>query len=424
MSDLKRFHLLRWGAHSNNTDFTSTPGTLTFVRPTNDPLIRVGYDYIDRTGYQTPNGMNLPDLRGKQSVGLPDVQIELEGLSGGGAGDGTASSSLSHTVAQLLANLCGSSLGTATGDTLNASDAGTGTSVIADGAWPTVPVQGRAWLIEGTTSGKLVARTTDSAVSTTNVSNDTITIERALTTDTGAADTAAEGTVAYGGRTINLDPDDYNVTHFFLQSELDNSERKFFGCVANWQLLFPRGDVAKVNLTGIQCTSWEDVAESGATYSAPTTGNPIITLDANLWIGSTLYQGFDFAFDAGLAFEPRASDGGPNGHWGFVRTGAKPVLTGKLRHGALTGPAEATDALLSTWRGANDYSADTFDVSLQVGRVAGAAVYIRIPKARLKLEEADEGGQIIYNMTAMASEDTTSRSGGGQAVSPFQVFFF
>ena len=88
----------------------------------------------------------------------------------------------------------------------------------------------------------------------------------------------------------------------------------------------PEGTV-KLNLTGQRLTSWVDIPETGATYTPPTTGEPIVGNEVLLWIGSTLYQAYNVELDFGLTVNPRLSQGGPNGHFGFVWVTSRPVLT-------------------------------------------------------------------------------------------------
>jgi len=396
MSDTTR-HLYQYGVQASNTDFTSTPGTLKFLRPAEDIIPRPFYEPIPRP-YQTGNGEKIPDLRGRQIVEQPDASFEMEGLSAGGAGDGVDASTLDTSLSEALEATIGG-LQDGVGELTDAVDAGTGASVITDA--PSVTVAGGGVLVEGTISGRLIAR---EAVS---VAGDTITIDQPLTDMTGAADTAAESTVIGAARSFYFDNEDHDRAHLFWQSELENSERKFFGSLpGNASISIPVDGTVKLGLTGQMFTSWEDVAESGATYVPPTTGSPIVGTEACVWIDGVLYMAYDLSLDFGLVVSPRRSQCSDNGHLGQVWKTSQPVLTGTLRAGVLTSPAEVTDTQAQLFLGADKNSAPTVDLGVQVGHELGSALYIRMPNARINLEQTDDDGLQVYSLTATATESS------------------
>jgi hypothetical protein len=400
MSDRVNLNSLRAGIHTSTTDWTSTPGSLTFHRPLNSPIFDPGYTAIERAD-QRADGATTPALRGPKNVSLPDITVELTGLSGGGAGDSTDASTLGHAVSDFLTSVMGQVASNATGETTDGSDAGSGTTVTADAS--TSFTDGDGILVKGTTSGKYVAR------EVTGASTADITIDRALTTDDGTADTADEGEVIYAARTYAPAMTTGDHVPFYLDAEGENFRRVFTGCHASASLTLGAGGMAQLNLSGIMATDWTDSPEANPTYADPTTGSPIVLVDCPMWIGSALYYGSVNSIDFGVTYEPRVAQGGPAGHWGMVATAKKaPTFTGEINFGALDG--EATDALLATWRGTYEHSAPTFDVGIQMGRQPGSAAYFRAPAARFtSINLAARGGQVVAQFTATCTGTDPAR---------------
>jgi hypothetical protein len=394
MSNLTRMNLVRYGAHASASDFTAAAATLKFLRPSNDVMLEAGYAAIERQ-YQTGNNENLASLRGLQEVAMPDISIPIEGLSGSGGGNAVSTSSLDTRCSEAIASIWGCTVVDDDGDTTTTGHSGT---TIEYGGTPSFAA-GAGVMMMGS-SGTRQFRVIESVTA-----ND-VTIDRPLVSRAGASEEAADSTVTYAGRGFFPDNDNPNHTHLFFRGELPESERLFYGVLGSANITFPFGGIATLNLTGLQCTSWEDAAEAGTSYSAPTTGTEIICADMRLMIGSTLYQAYDFAFDLGVSVAPRSSHGAPNGHWGFVANNKQPSLTCKIRMGTMTAPAEATDALLSTWRGSQSYSSSTFDVSLQVGTEPGSSLGIRITSARPTLQRTTDNGQEILQATFTATESS------------------
>lgn len=404
MSILNRAASLRYGVHSSTSDFTSTPGTLYFVRPRTEVLIEPGsiYEQIPRP-YQTDDNEDLPALRGRQDTSMPDLDLVVNGLSGSGAGNGTNTSSLSSVTAPIIGVLAGGTLVEGLGDTFGASP-GSGTSFTMDGTASNTG--GSGVLILGNTSGKYSARTVTSA-------GGSLGVDRALTDDTGSADTPSPSSVCYGGRMYPVDNNaGNNPIHLYLDAETYGVDRyQYFGVYPSSAMITaPSGGAVGLSIGGLRCTSWTSAAGASPSYSAPTTGNEIVVTDCPLHIGSTLYMAYDYEFDFGLQVDLRRSDGGTNGHFGsFVRK-RSPSLKFKLRRGAFTAPAEYTRALMETAQGSYPYSTTTYDVMVQLGRLPTACMAIRIPAARLKFTPGDDNGQAIYNVEAISSKSSASSS--------------
>lgn len=395
MSGLERLNIIGVGQHASTSDFTTSPST-SQLRLMNSPLLDPGFNMIDRAGYPTADGRRIESINGTQNTSLPDLSFSVTGLSGGGADDGTATSGLSLPIDPILEALCGAaSPDNQTGSQAASGSSGTTLNVDADAS---TDLYAGGGVLMTTDAGINVAR------EVTNVSTTTITLDRAPTDSQGSATAATNGTDVYASKSYTLTPTAIDHTHLFLDAEFLGLGRKLFkGCLGNGVLQFGRGENVALNLSGLGCTSWHVTSTASPAFSAPTDGAEIITMDSPLWVGSDLYMAYDFTFDFGLSVQPRASDGGPQGHWGFVVSQMMPTLAGKFRLGSLTGPDELTNTQKNTWRG------DTLvDIGLQVGRTAGETMYIRIPSARLVIgEPTAENGQIVYPFTAEASGAAT-----------------
>lgn len=407
MSELTRIHFLQYGKHSGANDWTTTPGSLKFLRPTNNPIVDTGYEAVERA-YQTGNNENLADLRGIQRLSMTDVTCALHGLSGGGAGDGVSTSSLDTCLSEAIECLTGAAPTNNTGDTSDGTQGASNTLTVT-GA-PGSPISdGGAALIKGANSQKYVAREVVSQA--TPVADLVYTLDRDITDDDGSADTADASEVVYAARTFVVSNSVENPTHLYFDSETEGGRQKLFGAMASATFDFPAGQSTTMNMSGLQITQWENAAKANPTYSEPTRGNQIIVGDCPFWIKdeggtNTLFQAFDFSLDLGNEVSSRRNEGALNGVSGYVVTNRMPVLTGKIRAGSLLSPDEMTQTEMEAFKGADKFSVTTADISLQMGRDPGAAVMIRMPNARLDFTRADENGQRIYSFTAKATESS------------------
>jgi len=263
-------------------------------------------------------------------------------------------------------------------------------------------------VIKGDTSGKYVAREVVSQA--TPVADLVYTLDRDITDDTGAADTATASDEVFAARTFVVSNSVENPIHMYFDTETEGGRQKLFGAMSSASMSFPAGQSSILNMSGLQITKWEDAAKANPTYSEPTRGNQIIVGDCPFWVDGTMFQAFDFDLDLGNTVAQRRNEGGENGVSGYVVTNRMPVLTGKIRAGALTGPSEMSEAAMEAFRGTDKFSVTTADCGLQMGRDAGAAVYLRMPAARLDFTRADENGQRVYSFTATATESPNHAS--------------
>lgn len=376
----------QWGSQSSTSDWTSTP-SLTHATPTNNPLFAPDLNYVNRADYQQCDGDAIPNVQSGKNVSVPDLSFEIAGLSGSGAGDATAASGLSHGLEPAF-TLLSSSLVSGTGDTTDASDAGSGTTLTTDGGSPWA--LGEIVLVEGTTSGKLCARVIEAKSGSNN------TINAALTDDTGSADTPAESSVVYAGKNYYFDGTTPDRTHFYIDAEGDGWRYTYDACFGSGSLAFPTGGLASLNLSNLMCTDWATASPAAPGYTAPTAGSPIPVVDSPCWINGSLYMAYDIELDLGVGFNPRRSDGAPNGHWGGVADVVRPMLNFKLRAGTLS--LETTEAVMESFR-----ADGTEEVMIQIGRTPGAAMAIYAPALKMQMLPVSDGILRAYQVTGQCT---------------------
>lgn len=404
-------HLLRYKVGDNTSQWQAEPsGDPVYVVTTSPVVFRPAPEFreLPREGKVLPDGEHVPGVRGIQNVEFGNLDFDLEGLSGGGAGDGVDASTLLSTMFPLLAAVLGGSQAS-TGGVTDASDGGSGTTVNAAAGDGAGFAAGDAMLVKGTTSGSFQAR------EVVSVATDAITADRTLTDDAGAADTADEDEVLYGARTLYPVNNVSEPLHLWFASEHDNDAREVRGAMpTGMSLNVGAGDILRLILSGIRCTDWLTAIASGAgTYAAPTTGNPIVCAPLILHIGSTRYVAHDFGFDFGINIVQRKGPG-PNNVLGFARKGTRGALTCKVSQGVLTAPQELTQALRESIQGASTYSANTVDVSLQIGDQPGATMYIRMPAARgMITADGEEDGLRVADLSFRSSKSANHANAPG-----------
>lgn len=394
--------LVSYGLHSSSSDWTTTPSLINVRLANNNHLWpKPEYNKISRGGVRPDTADALPGLRGAPNMVLGDVSMECEGLSAGGAGDGVDSGTLSSTLESAYESVFGAAALTADGDTSDGADAGSGTTVTADGS--VVAYGRRLILIKGTTSGLYQAR----QVRGTSGAN--ITICRALTTQVGAADTADEGEEIYSGQTWLVNNSVAGHKHMAWKVEhVGGFEGTFDGCFpqsAGWELSF--GDILKFNMGGMTATQWSKQDAQGGSYSAATTGGKIVCSPIYFYIGSTLYMASDVSIDLGLQVAPRPAGQADANMFGHVVTRVVPTISATITYGDITAPAEATNTLINTWQGANANSSYTADVLIQAGdQPGGCAVWVAPAAEFTNVQRTEVNGLEAVTVTMTCTENS------------------
>lgn len=398
---------LRMALHTASTDWTTMPGSLKFVEPSSGVTYIGSYNAIERD-LERSDAMPYSKLQGTKNTGLRSLTVPLKGINGGaGNGVSTSASTKMDITYDMLTAFSGRAVDDTTGDTTTASSSGNIVVCAAHGF-----NLGEAVLVAGATSGKLQARFI------TNVSDpDEIQLCRGLTTDNGTAEGTNSGVVVYGGAVWQFDHS--NEQHIHLAADIETSEgrRQLLGMLGNPSIQMPSGGVVSLGVD-LDGTDWAAPAKANPAFSAPTAGSHIKVINSPLYIGSSLYMASELSFDFGLEIQERASDGAPNGRFGYCVVNKAPVLRARVHYGALTSPNEVTDAFLQTLQGETNQ-----DVLLQVGRSVGGTMAIRLPDADIRVGDPERtNGQWTLSL-----EMRGTRPSGGASVGELgaaQIAFF
>jgi hypothetical protein len=220
-----------------------------------------------------------------------------------------------------------------------------------------------------------------------------------LTLDRAYSGSPTNGGTVYCGVVWYPDNDVSAHAHLSVDAEGENWRRRAFGGMASSLTLdFPaNGGLAMVS-SSWDFSEWEDTAE-GMSFSAPTVGSTIPCIDGTFWVGATEYLLRDLKVALSLTKAQRSTYSGTNGWAGYAVTDKVVTMEGSIPLGALT--SEGTDSLVGTFQGATAQ-----DIAVQIGRSAGAAVYMRMPAADIDAEIVSIDGMDHIKFTA-----TGARSG-------------
>lgn len=405
MGAISRVFKLRMGLHGSN-DWSTMPGSLKWVEPSSGVTYVGSYNAIERD-LERDDAMPYSKLQGTKNSGLRNFSVPVKGVSGG-AGDGVSTDAYNKMdiTAEMLTAFCGDGPTDGTGDTT--TSAGTGATVECVGHGFSV---GDAVLVQGATSGKLQSRFV------TAVGVNDFTVCRGLTEDDGTAEGSASGSVLYAGAVWQ--PAHANANHLHLAADLETTEgrRQLVGMLGNPSLAFPAGGVAALSVD-LDGSDWAAPSLASPTFSAPTAGSHIKVINSPLWIGGNLYMATDIGLDFGLENQDRASDGAPNGRFGFATVGKMPMLRARLHYGSLTSPNEVTDAFLQTLQGES-----TNDALVQIGRVAGGCMAIRIPDADVRVGDPERtNGQWTLSLEIRGTRPAGGAAAGETGAMQIAVF--
>lgn len=400
---------LRMALHTASTDWTTMPGSLKFVEPSSGVTYIGSYNAIERD-LERSDAMPYAKLQGTKNTGLRNLTIPLKGVNGGaGNAVGTSAATKMDITYDLMTAFCGRAVDDTTGDTT--TSAGTGDTITCAGHGFS---EGEAVLVAGATSGKLQARFIVDA------SGNDIVLCRGLTTDVGGAEGTNSGVVVYGGAVWQLDHANEQHIHLAADIETTQGRRKLLGMLGNPSIQMPSGGVVSLGVD-LDGTDWASDTLANPAFVAPTAGNHIKVINSPLYIGSigtSLYMASELSFEFGLDIQERASDGAPNGRFGYCVVNKVPVLRARVHYGSLTSPNEVTDAFLQSLQGEN-----TYDVLLQVGRSVGGTMAIRLPTADIRVGDPERtNGQWTLPLEMRGVRPSTGTTAGELGAA--QIAFF
>ena len=406
--------LISYGLHSSSSNWTTTPTMINVRLADNNHLWpKPEYNKITRSGVIPDTNDPVAGLRGPKNMLLGDVSMECDGLSSSGAGDGVAASSLSTTLESAYEALFGVAHDSSTGELTDATEAGTGTSLIM--ASSSVNAATDWVLAQNLSEGYYLARQIES------VSTDTLTVCRGPTTIDGNADGWNESQTAYGALdwyTSNTTP---NHKHMGWKVEhVGGYEGQFNGCFpmsAGWSLAV--GDVLKFNMGGMTATTWTKQAAQGGSYSAPTSGNKIVCTPIYFYIGSALYMAHDISIDLGLQVAPRPANQTEANMYGHVVVRMAPTISATITYGDISTPQEATNSLVDTWQAATAANSSyTADVLIQAGNRPGGTAAWRAEA----LDFTDVQHVDVNGMEGVRITGTCTEASGAQGVLAHAIF--
>jgi hypothetical protein len=390
VSDQQSALYCKFGKHAAALTFSDTPGTLVDLLPEKfDGFGSPDTKKIARNPGH-PQNKRYPALRGPIDLGeqIP-LSFMLRGLSGntGAAIDPESTNDLTLLLDTIF--------GTDSIDPAGAVTTATG------GTGTTVAVTEMARFPVGT-----VIMFTSSSTTITNVRQVTARAGASgagnLTVDRSFTGTADAANVVRAARWI-WDPAQYDAKHGYFRAEWQNFARNFLGCMAaGCSFDFPIGEPAMFN-SSWSFTDVADLAEANPTFSEQTTGNVIVNVNSNFWVGSsTFYVAGGLKLDLGGSLAPRKANSGPQGVQGYaVMRGAgtpMPKIMARLYRGVNSGEvADSTGTpsmnSLQAYGLGLGAALTGLSVAFQVGTVAGACAYVVASNATcVKAKDVVEDG--------------------------------
>lgn len=396
MTSLLRFLDVQCGLHANVNDFTTMP-TLTRrlqLVGGGETLMPRKLQDISRNDIAALDGRGFTQLYGPLDLADVVPVLEWKGVNSN-LGAGVAGAAWHDKVEQgeLMTSMMGALPVTTTGavPTVAASGHSTTTLVFAAG---TAPVAGEMILFPTSLGPRIRA--------VVSVASQTATLDRPYT-----------GTPTSGQNIIRACRWDWapgiaNHTHVGFRAELPDVQADFVGCApVSMALAVPTSG----RLTSTFTFSPTDVDGFKATASPSTTfpaaGNPLVGINAELFIGSEAFVVDSLSLNVTTGNEPRTSPSSKNGRLGGIAAEKRGgfTLTASIRNepqarGGIerdTG-TETLRTIMGNTLGAGAVSAER-DVLLVIGRAAGAAMACRLPNAAVSVATAAVGSVAGINVT-------------------------
>jgi hypothetical protein len=400
MTDVVRLFDLQFGLHSDVSDFSSTPGTVSRILPLRaDGLMPRQRTPIDRPLIAS-DGRRQKRVHGARDIGPINIGMEFRGMSNASGGAVTVQSVMEQ--ARMLDSFFGTAASAISGAATTATGGtpGSGTLTVTSG---TNIANGDMVLFRtGSATGPVVMREVVSGGGT-----GTLTFDSAYT-----GTPFATGTV-YRAARWNLSTSTTHHTHGYFRAEGESFRRDYYGCFCDsMTLTIPDSGPVAFDTVWMP-TDYADVAEANPSYSAPTAGQPVVASACDFRIAGTAFFLRNAKITLSNGAIPRASVTGPNGVQGYVAGNKTNVmLEGEIYMGDGTSPSagELRDGAgtpsLNSLLGDTDDLGDEVtsrDISLAVGGAENAAFYVRIPAADIRGSVADSGGLAVYRFQAYAT---------------------
>lgn len=403
MTSLLRFLDVQCGLHSTVNDFTTMP-TLTRrlqLVGGGETLMPRKLQDISRNNIAALDGRGFSHLYGPLDLADVVPVLEWKGVNtNDGAGVAGAAWHNKLEQGELITSMLGGLPVTTTGavPTVAASGHSTTTLVFVG----TAPVVGEMILFQTSLGPRI--RTVVSVVTLT------ATFDRAYT----GTPTASSNII----RACRWDwaPGVANHTHVGFRAELPDVQADFVGCApVSMALAVPTSGrlTSTFTFSPTDVDGFKPTSAPATTY--PAAGNPLVGINAELWIGSESFVVDSLSLNVATGNEPRTSPSSENGRLGGIAADKRGgfTLTASIRNepqarGGIernTG-TETLRTIMGDVLGPGAVSAER-DVLLVIGRAAGAAMAVRLPNAAASVVTAAVGSVAGITATFTATRNAS-----------------
>jgi hypothetical protein len=387
---------LKFGLHASVADFTTAPSTLRVIQPESHTLWPRDTRRLDRN-LASPDNRAFAGLIGPQDLAPFQVVQLFRGVSANSDG-GAFDVSASMEQADMLDVIFG---------TAAADIAGAAVTVAASGHTPasgiiavssTTVATGDMILFSVTSGADFVAREVASG-------GGTIT----LTCDRAYVGTPTTGSTVVRAARWNHDPSVSDRVHGGFTMEWEDGIHSALGCMAeSMELSFAEGEIVRMTTSWVP-TSFSPGTDGALSFTAPPFGSEVVAVNSALWIAGVEFLPSQLSLRIGNSLRPRATPAGANGVLGYmVRNVDDVVISGLIYAGSNSGSLGEMqyDGGTPSFRDLTE-SNTARDIAIQVGLSAGAALYLRIPAADVRMKAEDVDGALMWRFEAIARKPAT-----------------
>lgn len=362
---VNRMSTMRYGAHANINDLTSTPGTLIFLKPDDIQGLKPGErnkieePVIDEFNY---NNRSLP---GNQNLEARQFSIEARGAAGTGVE--ALASATSIALGKLLESVFG-----------NVTDASSTGSTVSSATTTAVTVASGTNYANGMIcmfnvgGGILEARRI-------TVSGNVLTVDRPLSA-APAASTQVWRSVRYQAAT-----DAPMRIPIYIDAELRNVWRNIlFGCTpAACSLSIANGERAIWTFSFVPNKFDATQANANPSVTLPSDGSTIKGTNSQLWIGDTGFMVRDVSVEFGITHTPREAQYlGSEGIYAGTVDMQDPIISATVyQYGTVQAITGGIQQNTGTVTAENLKDGGAKDVFLQVGMTRGAWMAVHMSGA-------------------------------------------
>lgn len=399
MSDVARLVNLTYGINASATTIGTAPASFATLLPRSTPssLFPRSRAVIERP-LANADGRRLARLQGVKDLAEIALPLEFKGVNNNTGIGVTTNWESSLEQGNLLASLFGGVAALTTTGAAPTVSSGSGTSLTVSSN-----VLANNDIVLVTTSVGTEVRQVASGGGTT-----TVTLDRAL------LGTATAATTVYRAARYTMATATTIHTPCWFDAEGENWRRRFADCQpSSMTLNIPNAGLVEADFSFMP-NDYIDVAESPTpTFTLPTAGSPVVAGASSFFVGSTAFMLRNARLTVNVGMVMRETTTGINGVRGGVATDKSNImLEGELYVGDNAGSigelvddlgVPTLDSILGT-DAATGAGITTLDLCLNVGTVAGAALYIRIPAADVRSTGVREGGPFaVLPFQAMAT---------------------